>query len=115
MLTFLTTYKNSYSYIVFLDKTGRAEVHKSEYLPHFDNEQRLAMMDYGNPRSVFAGTVQANLMDEQEIRGAIWAHDYYSDVVQFEAGHRDRLENALAVVQKQSPLLKHVAITTMLY
>jgi hypothetical protein len=101
-ILFLTTHKNNYGFIVFLDENGRAELSKSDYLPFFDSQQDMALMDYGDARTVFGGNVVARVLNEEDILRALEAYEYYSDVVPYPARRREKLQNALDPLQKQN-------------
>jgi len=111
---FLTTHKNNYGCIVFLDENGRAELSKSDYLPFFDSEQNMAIMDFGNVRIFFGGNVVAHVLNTQDILRAVKSYEYYSDVIPYPDRYREKLQNALELLQKENHVPENLPIRVRL-
>jgi hypothetical protein len=98
MLRFGMVQKNDFAYLAFLDRDGRAEITKSDYLRLFDEMINYALMDYHNPRGAFNGTVSADVMTQVQVEGAIHAHSLYSGFP-YPEGYRECLINALRLIK----------------
>jgi hypothetical protein len=93
--------KNSYSYLVFLDKEGAATVSAEQLLRAFDEERQTFIMDYNDPRTAFNGSVTAKVLAEAEICDALEAYALYEGKLWFPAGYKEHL--ALALAKKSDP------------
>jgi hypothetical protein len=90
-LQFPCQQKNDFSYTVFLNESGRAELTGEEILRCFDRERQVFLMDYEDPRTAWDGRVLAHAMSRDELSSALSAFNLYRDVVEYPDGYKTNL------------------------
>ncbi len=83
--------KNDFTYTIFLNDTGRAELLGKELLRCFDRERELFLMDYEDPRTAWDGRILAHAMSGVEISSALGAFAMYRSVVEYPDGYETNL------------------------
>lgn len=66
-LCFVSSAKNDFHYTLFTDDDGRAHATGEELLRNFDEERSTFIMDYGDPRRVFTGHINARVLSSAEL------------------------------------------------
>jgi hypothetical protein len=99
-LSFEMRRKNSFTYTVFLDSRGAAEISDRDLLTTFDEDVRTFLMDYVDPRSHFTGRITATVMSDRELQQAVEAFEMFRGHLSFPARYESRLRAALARGQK---------------
>lgn len=90
-LRFPCRQKNDFSYLVFLNASGHAELTGEELLRCFDRERELFLMDYEDPRTAWDGRILAHAMSGAEISSALSAFALYHHAVEYPDGYEANL------------------------
>ena len=96
ILLFKMKSKNDFSYIVFLDSNGIAEVFREDILKHFDEQRNVFIMDYIDPRIGFTGEMSAHILSSSELKGALSAFQMFRDKLWYPSKYEERLNKAIA-------------------
>jgi len=110
MLRFKMARKCDYSYLTFLDASGRSVVVKSDYLADFKRDSDLATMDYIDPVTSFTGEIHGQICGKEMIEKAIKAYEFYKKYTTYPAGRDRQLKTALGVAPEEGGI--KVIITT---
>jgi hypothetical protein len=87
--------KNSFSYLVFLNSDGEAEVSSEEFLKAFDEERNAFIMGYVDPRIGFTGTINCKIFDAPDLKSALEAFRMFKGKLSFPEGYEAQLRKAL--------------------
>jgi len=97
-VTFKVTRKNHHGQIHGpSDAKGIVEVRIQEVLSQAKEDCNLFMMDYMPLESVFSGTIEVSVMDEEDIVGALHAYDMFSCAFPYPSGYVEMLKEARKV------------------
>jgi len=103
--------KNSFSYVVFIDDHGTASAHAEEFLKVFDEERQTFIMDYEDPRIVFAGKVTGRVLSTLDLQSALEAFQMFKGKLSFPDNYESRLREALR--RGQNPEDYQLEVVTM--
>jgi hypothetical protein len=109
-ILFRMRFKNDFSFVVFLDENGNAELTRDRYLKAFDEDRHLFLMDYADPRTGSTGVIETKVLTKEDIIAALEAHDVYRSSSKYEEGYRSNLEAALAQLQIRKSLPDMITI-----
>jgi hypothetical protein len=101
-LTFESSHRNNFSYTLFVDAAGRAQVSGEDLLRWFDQERFTFLMDYYDPRTVFTGRVTAEVLSNSELESAMGAFTMFNRHISYPDGYEDKLKAAFARGQDPS-------------
>ena len=87
--------KNAFSYLVFLDSHGDAEISGEELLRAFDEERNIFIMDYIDPRIGYTGKMDCRMLDPNELQRALDAFQMFRGKMSFPANYEEHLRAEL--------------------
>jgi len=101
-LRFHMKQKNSFTYIVFSDTNGAAEVRSDVLLTSFDQDRDTFLMDYKDPRAAFDGGITARIMSVDELKDALAAYETFREGLSFPCDYLKHLQFALTLGDQTS-------------
>jgi hypothetical protein len=101
-LRFKMNIKNDYYYTVFLNSNGKAEVLKDELLHEFNRVANFSIMDYVNPEAAFTGAIEARILTDDDLNGAMQAYDKFKAQWQYPTQYLEQVSNAISASSKSN-------------
>ena len=95
VLSFKMKWKNRFSYMLFLDRNGNAQVFGEQLLRYFDQERATFIMDYCDPRLGFTGDISAQVLGTSELQNAWQALEMFRGKIWYPEGYEEKLQRAL--------------------
>jgi hypothetical protein len=86
--------KNHFSMVVFLDRTGRAEVSQEDLMRLAREDAASFPMDYVDLAAGCTGRITAELLSVEEINRALEAHAIYKTMLEYPRAYREALIRA---------------------
>jgi hypothetical protein len=100
-LRFHMNRKNHFSYILFTDANGAAEVRNDRLLAAFDGDRAYFLMDYVDPRQAFTGEITAEIMSIKKLKGAVDAYEMFKGY-SYPEGYIEKIKFALSLGEQAS-------------
>ena len=101
-LTFKSKVKNDFHYTAFLSDDGRAEIGKEELLEEFDQSRNFFLMDFGDPRIVFTGQIEARIWGRKNVEKAMETYLKFKSQWKYKPDYFDNLQKALVSNEKSN-------------
>ena len=84
-----------FTYMVFTDAKGIAELASEEFLAAFDADRTAAPDDFADPREAFTGEIYAKVLEPNELRAAYKSFSLFQRELRFPPNYETNLKDAL--------------------